>query len=413
MPARDRPRAYHRRVSASGPLKPEPSAEPPRTSGRSAGLPAGRIFGVPLVVSPAWIVLILLAMTALPGVLRDHVIGLSKPASFVAALALIVLVYGAILAHEASHVLVARALGLRVGRVVLQLLGAQSEVLDDPPTPSAAYLVAAVGPLTSVLLAGIGAAVAAAFATNTIGWVLASSFAWLNGGVAAFNLLPGLPLDGGQMLRAGVWRVTGDKMRAMLIAGWVGRVVAGLSLLSGFVIDSLGSRSSGGAEGTSDRLVGMVYLAILAFFIYFNASAAINKARMGSAMPRLQLGQLLRPALMVEAQLPLAEAVRRARDIGARALVIVDGRNRWSGIVSESAVQATPIERQPWMSVSDLARPVEAGLVLSPTLDGEGLVTAMQLTPASEYLVADSEGRLAGVLASADLMAALRAAGVH
>jgi Zn-dependent protease/CBS domain-containing protein len=355
----------------------------------------------------------LLALAALPGVLRDHVIGLGKPASFAAALALIVLVYGAILAHEASHVVVARALGLRVGRVVLQLLGAQSEVLDDPPTPSAAYLVAAVGPMTSVLLAAIGAAVSAAFTTHSIGWVLAASFAWVNGGVAVFNLLPGLPLDGGQMLRAGVWRVTGDKMRALLIAGWVGRVIAGLSLLAGFVIDSIGDRSSSGGAGWSDRFISMIYLAFLAGVIYLNASAAINKARMGSAMPRLQLGQLLRPALMVEAQLPLAEAVRRAREIGARALVIVDGRNRWSGIVSESAVQATPIERQPWMSVSDLARPVEAGLVLSPTLDGEGLVTAMQLTPASEYLVADSEGRLAGVLASADLMAALRAAGVH
>ena len=125
------------------------------------------------------------------------------------------------------------------------------------------------------------------------------------------------------------------------------------------------------------------------------------------------MSTLLRPALTVEAQLPLAEAVRRARAIGARALVVVDGRDRWSGIVSEAAVQATPVERQPWMSVSDLARPVEAGLVLSPTLSGEDLMTAIQQTPATEYLVADADGALRGVLARADLIAALRAAGVR
>jgi CBS domain-containing protein len=307
---------------------------------------------------------------------------------------------------------VARALGLRVGRVVLQLLGAQSEVLDDPPTPAAAFMVAAVGPMTSVLLAGIGAAVSAAFADNSIGWFIAASFAWLNAGVAAFNLLPGLPLDGGQMLRAAVWRITGDRTRAMLIAGWVGRAIAVGAFVGGFVVDSLGGRDAT-SQVTADRLVGLLYLFLLAGFIWINASSAVSKARLGNAMPQLQLGRLLRPALTVEAQLPLAEAVRRAREIGARALVIVDGRDRWSGIVSESAVQATPIERQPWMSVSDLARPVEAGLVLSPTLNAEALVDAMQKTPASEYLVADADGSLRGVLASADLMAALRAAGVH
>jgi hypothetical protein len=92
---------------------------------------------------------------------------------------------------------------------------------------------------------------------------------------------------------------------------------------------------------------------------------------------------------------------------------VVDGRDRWSGIVSEAAVQATPVERQPWVSVSDLARPVEAGLVLSPTLTGADLMTAVQQTPATEYLVAGADGALQGVLARTDLIAALRAAGVR
>jgi Zn-dependent protease/CBS domain-containing protein len=381
------------------------SDKPPTTTPQwTSGIPAGRIFGVPLVVSPMWIVLVAFAMLVVPQALRQHVLGLGKTGSDLAAFGLILLVYGAVLAHEASHVLVAKALGLRVGRVVLQLLGAQSEILDDPQTPGRAYLVAAVGPLTSVFLAGVGAAVGGAFGANTVGWVLGWSFAWINGIVGAFNLLPGLPLDGGQILRATLWHFNQDKVKALLTAGQVGRGVAAAIWALAIVAPGLVS---------TDTLFGTFYLLLLGFVIWSNASISIAQARVGTAVPNLQVNALVRPALTVEAQLPLAEAVRRARAIGARALVVVDGRDRWAGIVSEAAVQATPVDRQPWMSVSDLARPVEAGLVLSPTLDGEALMSAIQKTPASEYLVADSDGLLQGVLARADLVAALRAAGVR
>jgi Zn-dependent protease len=382
----------------------QPGGTPPSPLPGSSGIPVGRIFGVPLVVSPMWIILVVLGMLVLPNTLRDHVHGLGQSASVFAALGLIVLVYGAVLVHEASHVLVAKALGLRVGRVVLQLLGAQSEVLDEPQTPGRAYLVAAVGPLSSVLLAAVGAAVGDAFPDHTIGWVMGWSFAWINGIVSAFNLLPGLPLDGGQIVRAAVWHITGDKLRALRVAGQAGVGVA--AAIFGVAVIAPGLVAT-------DRTVGAIYLLFLAFVIYTHASIAITQAKAGVALPQIRLSSFLRPVLTVEAQLPLAEAVRRARAMGARALVVVDGRDRWSGIVSEQAVQATPVDRQPWMSVSDLARPIEAGLVLPPNLDGAALVSAIQKTPASEYIVADSDGLLRGVLARADLIAALRALGVR
>jgi Zn-dependent protease len=376
---------------------------PPQPSRLAGGIPAGRIFGVPLVVSPAWVLLVILATLLGPSEIQNN-ISVSTGGSYLVALALILLVYAAVLAHEASHVLVAKALGLRVGRVVLQLLGAVSEVLDEPQTPGREYLVAAVGPLTSVLLAGIAAAVGASFPDRSVGWLLANSTATINGLVAAFNLLPGMPLDGGRLLRAAVWHITGDRMRGLLIAGWVGCGVAAATGVAAIFTPSYDSDSSP---------LTTFYLLVVAYFIWWNASQSIAQARVGAVIPRLELSRMLRPALTVEAQLPLAEAVRRARDIGARALVVVDGRDRWSGIVSEAAVQATPAERQPWISVSDLARPVEAGLVLSPLLSGEDLMSAVQRTPATEYLVAGSDGALQGVLARADLIALLRASGVR
>jgi Zn-dependent protease/CBS domain-containing protein len=378
-----------------------PAPQPPTRA--SAGIPAGRIFGVPLVISPAWVVLVVVGTLVAPSAIRSYV-HISLGASYLVALALILLLYAAVLAHEAGHVLVAQAFGLRVRRVVLQLLGAATEPIDEAPSPGREFLLAAVGPLTSVFLAGLAAAVGGHLADHTVGWLIAMWMATTNGLIAAFNLLPGMPLDGGRLLVAVFWRFTGDRMRGLLVAGWVGRALAALTAAAAIV----DPRSSHG-----DGALGAFYLCFVAVFIWVNASLSIAQARVGAVVPGLSLAQLVRPALTVEAQLPLAEAVRRARAIGARALVVVDGRDRWSGIVSEAAVQATPVERQPWVSVSDLARPVEAGLVLSPTLTGADLMTAVQQTPATEYLVAGADGALQGVLARTDLIAALRAAGVR
>jgi Zn-dependent protease len=388
------PRAYHRGVSG----------QQPQRRSVPTGIPAGKIFGVPLVLSPAWLIVVVLATLALPAPIRDRDVGLSVPLSYVVAFALVILVYAAVLAHEASHVLVAQALGMKVGRVVLQLLGAVSEVLEESSNATREYLIAAVGPLTSVVLAGISAAVGSAFPVNSVGWILGMGCASINGVVAAFNLLPGMPLDGGRILRAVMWQLTGDRMRGLLIAGWVGR---GLALVV------VGAGVSVPIDAFGDRTLTELYLFLIALFIWTNASVSIAQAKVAAVLPTLDIARLIRPALMVEAQLPLAEAVRRAREINARALVVVDGRDRWSGIVSEAQVQATPVERQPWVSVADVSRPIEDGLVLDPGIGGKQLMDAVQRMPASEYLVTGPNGTLGGVLARVDLIAALRAAGVR
>jgi CBS-domain-containing membrane protein len=122
---------------------------------------------------------------------------------------------------------------------------------------------------------------------------------------------------------------------------------------------------------------------------------------------------MTRRAFPVTAEVPVAEAVRRARADGARALVVVDGNGKPSGLVSEAAVSALPAQRQPWVSVSDVARPVDAGLVLTTDMDGQALLQAVQVTPATEYLVVDTVGAVCGVLARIDLVAALQAAGLR
>lgn len=376
---------------------------PPRWA---LGVPVGRVLGVPIVVQPLWFVIVLLFTAWFAPVVYDDVRGVSHAGSYGISLLFVLLLYFSVLVHEIGHVVVARLLGMQVNRVVLQLLGGASEIVEETPgRPGREFLVAAVGPLTSVLLGGIGFAVAPAFPEHSVGHFIAAGFGWVNAVVAAFNLLPGLPLDGGRVLRSIVWQLGHDKLRATLAAGWVGRVVAaGVAAYALYSSQSTGGRTFSG---------GGLYLLVLAFFIWTNASIAIAQTKVSTVLPRLDIRSLTRRALPVAPDLPVSEAVRRAHEADARGLVVVDAYGRPSGLVSEAAVSAMPLTRQPWVSVSDLARPVEAGLVLRTDMNGEGLLQAVQSTPATEYLVLDANGSVAGVLARVDLVAALQAAGLR
>ena len=371
-----------------------------------AGVPAGRVLGVPIIVQPLWFVIVVLFTIWFEPTVERQVDGVSGNASYGVALAFVLLLYASVLVHEIGHLVVAKQLGMQVNRVVLQLLGGASEIVEESPgKPGREFLVAAVGPLTSVMLAGLGVAVGHAFSPHSLGYFFAYGFGWINAFVAAFNLLPGLPLDGGRVLRSLIWQLTHDKLRATIAAGWVGRAVA-----VGVAIYAVGSSNNSSGRSLNG---GGLYLLLLAFFIWSNASLAISQTKVSTVLPQLDMHRLTRHALAVSPDLPVAEAVRRAREGEARALVVVDAYGKPSGLVSEAAVTAMPAERQPWVSVSDLARPMEDGLVLRTDMSGETLLRAVQTTPATEYLVLDRAGAVAGVLTRTDLVAALQAAGLH
>lgn len=387
--------------------EPSGSAPSPRR-GRGAGVAIGRVFGVPIVVQPLWLGWVVVLSFLFAPSLRDDVPSLSTGASYLISLLFVLLLYASVLVHELGHVAVAKSLGMQVNRIVLQFLGGASEIQEENPGgPGREFLVAAVGPLTSVLLGGIGFAIAPHFAPHTVGRLMAYGFGWVNAIVAAFNLLPGLPLDGGRVLRSIVWQFTHDKLRATVAAGWVGRAVA-----IGVALYGLASQNASGSRGWNGGFSGF-YLLVLAFFIWTNASIAIAQTKVMSVLPKLDLGRMTRRALAVSPDLPLAEAVRRAHEVQARGLVVVDSYGRPSGVVSEAAVIAMPPQRQPWVSVSDLARPLEEGLLLHQDMSGERLLQAVQATPASEYVVVDATGSLVGVLSRSDLVSALQAAGIR
>lgn len=363
------------------------------------GLKVGRLFGIPIYATPAWFLVPLVisylfepsVAAAVPGIG-----GWSIVVSFVYAL----LLYASVLLHELSHALVALRFGLPVRRITLHLLGGLSEIEEEPPTPWREFAVAAAGPALSLALGGVGIALTFVLDDSTVLGLLALGLAWSNILVGVFNLLPGLPLDGGRMLRSLVWALTHKPHTATVVAGRTGQALAVCVVIFGAWLASQRS-------GTGDRLISLLWAGMLAGFIWVGASQSLLSARLRRRLSGLTARGLTRRALPVSGDLPLSEAVRQAQQVSAGGLVVVDGNGRPAAVVNEAAVTATPEHRRPWMRVADVARALSPELEVGADLDGERLVKAMQRHPATEYLVVERNGDVFGVLATADVERAL------
>ena len=149
---------------------------------------------------------------------------------------------------------------------------------------------------------------------------------------------------------------------------------------------------------------------LTAAYLWFGASQSLRSAEMLERLPEVQLDDLLRPGLFVPDSVSVAEALRRAWTANARGLVVTAAADQPQAIVDEARISAVPPERRPWTTVTEVARPLEHGLILPRGLGGEELLAAVRETPATEYLVVNADGSPAGILASADLVTALQAA---
>ena len=372
----------------------QPGGGPAQTTRRDAryGIIVARPFGVPVYVSPYWFLVAAFVVIFYAGNLPDWI----HPSwiRYAVAAAFVVLLWGSVLVHELSHCVVARAFKLTVRRILLYPLGGYSEIEQEPPTPAKEFSVSVVGPLTSLALAGVGIALDFAFNLRGIPRVLIDELILANLVVGVFNLLPGLPLDGGRMLRAGVWKVTGRPGAATIAAAWAGRGLAVLLVIVPIAL--LGTKAS----LTSTYVL---WFAVIAVFMWFSSGQAIRAAKVRDRLPGLQARRLARRAIAIPGNVPLAEAIRRADEAQARALVVVDHESTPIAIVNETAVMATPPQRRPWVEVGSLARAIEPGLVLPADLAGMELIEAVQRSPATEYLLIEPSGQIFGVLATSDL----------
>ncbi|RMB86657.1 site-2 protease family protein [Streptomyces shenzhenensis] len=398
------PRAHAESGFGKGHDKGQGQGKPPeRPKGPGGGLLMGRPFGVPVYVAPSWFLVAALITWVFGGQL-DRVLPELGAARYLVSLFFAVAFYASVLVHELAHTVAAVRFKLPVRRIQLQFFGGVSEIEKEAETPGREFILAFVGPLLSLVLAGLFYLAMQPVEPGTVPGVLLAGLMISNLIVAAFNLLPGLPLDGGRMLRAVVWKITGRPMSGTVAAAWVGRALA-ISVLIGLPLLNQSGALGSDAQDISgmDTVTDALLAAILAAIIWTGAGNSLRMARLREHLPELRARTLTRRAVPVETDTPLSEALRRANAAGARALVIVDADGKPRSLVREAAIVGVPEHRRPWVAVSGLAQELTDGMRVSAELAGEDLLDVLRATPATEYLVVEKTGEIYGVLSAADV----------
>ncbi|MGW3338597.1 site-2 protease family protein [Streptomyces sp. NPDC001009] len=396
----DRTEHEHRSLAHAGIARTDPPPERPKEPG--GGILMGRPFGVPVYVAPSWFLVAALITWVFGGQL-DRVLPELGALRYLVSLFFAVAFYASVLVHELAHTIAALRFKLPVRRIQLQFFGGVSEIEKEAETPGREFVLAFVGPLLSLVLAGLFYLALKPVQPGTVPGVLLAGLMVSNLIVAIFNLLPGLPLDGGRMLRAVVWKITGKPMTGTVAAAWVGRALA-VSVLIGLPLLNQ-SGALGGDQDISgmDTVTDALLAAILAAIIWTGAGNSLRMARLREHLPDLRARTLTRRAVPVQTDTPLSEGLRRANAAGARALVVVDADGTPLSLVREAAIVGVPEHRRPWVAVSELAQDLTDGMRVSAELSGEELLDTLRATPATEYLVIEDTGEIYGVLSAADV----------
>jgi len=307
-----------------------------------------------------------------------------------------------LLAHELSHALTARRQGVRTESITLWILGGVAHLRDEAPSPRGELLIAAAGPAASfAIAAGTGVMLLALHAVGAPDLLVAAT-GWLAAGnalLAVFNLLPGVPLDGGRVLHAWLWARSGDRRAATRRATRVGRVVA------------YGLIAAGTLELTAGY-VGGLWLIFIGWFLISGATAEAEASGVRDALAAVRVRDVMTahpdvaPA-WVSVQELLDGYVLRLRH---SSFPVRDEYGRLVGLVTLAAVKRVPPEARASTPVAAIAVPLRDVPVADP---GEALVDLLTRMPARgdrRVLVLDAEGRLVGIVTPSDVARAIEVA---
>ncbi|MFC8796438.1 site-2 protease family protein [Promicromonospora sp. NPDC057138] len=383
------------------------STPAPHAPQRSKGFVVGRVAGAPVIVTRSWFLAALVLTVVYAPVAEAQVPGLGA-GNYLVAFVFVLLLFGSVFLHETAHALVARARGQNVTELAVTLWGGHTAFTGGLGRPLDGFLVAVVGPVTNLALAaGFWVAYQASPVMNVPTFLLWSGFV-SNALVGAFNLLPGLPLDGGQILESLVWAVTGRRTTGTIAAGWVGRVVAVGVLVWALALPLL--------QGTRPDISDVLWSALIGAVLWAGAGAAITNGRRREAVAALSAAALARPAVLVPLGSTVADALSvRAAAVAAGAsssdYVVVVGYDQVPvAVLDGDAVAAVPAAARDVTQVDAVAVPFVQGSAVHPGMAGTDLLNHLAQTSRGARLVPVVDaGRVTGVLDLADVARAMRA----
>ncbi len=343
-----------------------------------------------------WLLVASLAGYEVPHAAPGH----TTTAYWLAALVAAVVFYASLVAHELAHALVARRRGIEVDGIVLWLLGGVSKLRGEADRARDEERIAIVGPATSVVLALVffglsrlfGAVHSASLPAAVFGWL-----GWLNGLLALFNLVPAFPLDGGRVLRAVVWRFTGDKRRSTKIAATTGSAFG-----YGFIALGVAGFVFGG--GSFDGL----WLAVIGWFLVSASRAEANASARAGELRGLVVRDVMTPAPLtvptwVTLDVLMREGVYRRR---LSSFPVVDADDAFAGLITVSIIRTVPSERWPVTTTAAVARPAAATLTCAPHDELVGVARHLFASPDRRAVVLDGDRRVVGILSPSDLQRA-------
>jgi len=330
------------------------------------GWQIARVFGIPIYLHPTWVVIFLLVSLTLNATIIAEAPGVGPVPRWFAAASTALLFFGSILFHELAHSLLAQRYRIPVRSITLFFFGGVAAIEQNPPTPRAEFEIAIAGPIASGLLALGFTGLAGVFA---VGGADALMFAWLgriNLSVAVFNLLPGLPLDGGRVLRAWLWARQGDATRATRLAARVGQLLA-------YGLIGLGAAAalSGGNP------IGGLWLAFIGWFLLTASAASARQAEIDARLEGLRARDLLTREITW---------LDGSASVGAFARDLVMRGRRWAlvgepgiatGIVTISDVKRVPAHEWDRTPVAAIATPMERVVTSPPEASVRDLLQLM------------------------------------
>ncbi len=353
----------------------------------------GSLFGIPFYVNPSWFLVLGLFTWSYSGGIAAQFPELTSGVPLLLGLVTSLLLFASVLAHELGHSFIALRQGIGVQSITLFLFGGLASLDQESKTPGEAFWVAIAGPVVSLLLFGLLSLTIATGATTPLTAIL-GLLASVNLALALFNLIPGLPLDGGNILKALVWKVTGNPYKGVTFASRVGQLFGWVAIASGLLPFFI----SGSLDNVWNLLIGV--------FLLQNAGRAGQSAKIQEQFLGLTAADAVAPnSPIVSDQLSLREFADQqilSRD-NWRKFLVTNPEGQLVGEIAIEALQTRSVEQWIDTQVKDLMKPIEPSLTVAsgqPLLEVVKLLEEKQL-PA--LTVVRDNGVLVGILEKASI----------
>jgi Zn-dependent protease/CBS domain-containing protein len=359
----------------------------------------GNLFGIPFYIHPSWFLVLGLVTWTYSSGLMGEFPQLSGGLALVLGLITALLLFASVVAHELGHSFVALRQGIDVKSITLFIFGGLASLEKESETPGEAFWVAIAGPLVSILICGlttgIGYATAATGPLAAILGVLAA----VNLALALFNLIPGLPLDGGNILKALVWKITGNPYKGVTFASRVGQIFGWIAIASGLIPLLL----SGSFDNVWNLLVG--------FFLLQNAGNAAQYARVQEKLTGLTAEDAVTPnSPIVSANLTLREFADERILTGEswHRFLVIDDSGQLVGAIAANDLRTIPTTEWSATQIKEVMRPIAESTTIQSDKPLTEVVQLLEQQQLSALTVIRDNGVLVGILEKAAIIQLLQ-----